>query len=86
MGAGLAGDRVSQGRPKAEVILGDLLLPSWKIFQMPANLGEDNRGTEESSCPSHAMNEPCDVGQDSWLPNTHSGCFLDCSIHPFKMY
>lgn len=46
-GAVLARDRVSQEIPKAKVILGELLLPSWKIFQMPANLGEDNRGTEE---------------------------------------
>lgn len=55
-------------------------------FPDATNLGEDNRGTEGSSCPGHAMNEPCDVGQDSWLPNTHSGCLLDCSVHPLKMY
>lgn len=55
VGAGLAGDRVSQERPKAKVILGELLLPSWKIFRMPANLGEDNRGTEERQF----LSQPC---------------------------
>lgn len=30
------------------------------------------------------MNELCDVGQAGWLPNTDSGCLLDCSIHPLK--